>query len=122
MGWSSVKFYHDLTALLVDDFARAAFRGENDDDTAPPEQIGYLWRWFSDLTDWRECSMGVGPLSHQEIESWARLMRVDISPFEVDVVRRLDREFRAWQSEKENPEPTPIGEQLRALAKNNKQG
>lgn len=47
--------------------------------------------------------MGVGPLSHQEIDSWARLFRVDISPFEVDVLRRLDRTFREHYAKKKNP-------------------
>jgi len=47
--------------------------------------------------------MGVGPLSHQEIDAWARLFCIDISPFEVDVLRRLDRTFREHQANKTKP-------------------
>ena len=104
-----------MIALLVE-WARAEFRGENADDSEPPEQIGYLWYWFNDLTDWRDNAFGVGALSHQEIEAWARLFRIEISPFEVDALRRLDREFRSFQHEKNNPAPVPIGEQMRELA------
>lgn len=109
------KFYQGLTEKLLD-FVWAEFREQNDDEAAPPEQLGYLWQWFCDLSDWRDSSMGVGSLSHQEIESWARLYQVDISPFEVDVLRKIDREYRLSRSEEPVTE-TPIGEQIRAAVK-----
>ena len=114
------EFYQGLTAQLIDG-AAVEFRqidGDPEQDNWPPEQIGYLWHWFNDLTDWRVVSMGIEALSHQEIESWARLFRIDISPFEVDVLRRLDREFRAYRNEMDAPEQaTNFGEQLRAIIK-----
>lgn len=72
-----------------------------------PEQIGYLSAWFDDLSDWRTLGyMALGPLSHLEIECWARLYRIDppISPFEVDVLRQLDRELRAYCAERSDPQ------------------
>lgn len=87
----------------------------------PPEDIAYLWDWFGDLTDWRDSSMGVGPLSHLEIECWSRLMQVNppISPFEVDVLRKLDRECRSYYAEKHNPQKPSIIESMRELAEHN---
>jgi hypothetical protein len=69
-----------------------------------PEQIGYLSAWFDDLSDWRTPGYAaIGPLSHLEIECWARLYRIDISPFEIDVLRKLDRELRAYYAERADP-------------------
>jgi hypothetical protein len=91
--------------------------------TWPPEQIGYLWDWFSALTDWRQQTMGVGPLSHLEMEAWARLMRIEISPFEVEVLRMLDRECRQYYAEKSKDEDKPrsVGESLQRIAESHKQ-
>jgi hypothetical protein len=90
--------------------------------TFPSEDIGYLWHWFEDLSDWRDSAFGVGPLSHQEIESWVRLMCLDppLSPFEVDALRKLDRECRSFHAEKNNPNrpasATPIADSLSYVA------
>lgn len=90
----------------------------------PPEELAYLSAWFDSLSGWRNSSFGVGPLSHLEIECWARLMRIEpmISPFEVDVLRRLDAEFRVALAEEddENSSPTPIADSFNALAADNK--
>jgi hypothetical protein len=92
------------------------------DAAFPPEDIGYLWRWFEDLSDWRDSAFGVGPLSHQEIESWGRLMRIDppIGPFEAEVLRKLDRECRSFHAEKNDParpaSATPIADSLSYVA------
>lgn len=102
--------------------ARIEFRrGDNDPDQEswPPELVGYLWDWFNDLTDWRSgTGFGVGPLSHLEIECWARLMGVNpkISPFEVDTLRKLDRECRIFWAEKDAPPKQSIGESLKAYS------
>jgi hypothetical protein len=70
----------------------------------PSPLFAYLWDWFNDLSDWREMgSMAIGPLSHREIEAWSRLLCVNISPSEVDVLRQIDREYRSALYEKQNP-------------------
>jgi hypothetical protein len=107
--------------------------GEDKDDDELAERfqsnpLAYVWRWFNDLTDWRQQSVSVGPLSHLEIECWARLYRLDppIRPFEVDLLRRLDRICRHFYTSKnDEPQETDrgIGEQIRAIADDpNKEG
>jgi hypothetical protein len=38
---------------------------------------------------------GPAPLTHQEIESWQRLVRVDLKPWEVQFLKRLSAEYVA---------------------------
>lgn len=109
--WRAGKFYQGLTEALIE-FAKAQFKKE-DNEAELPEQIGYLWHWFVDLSDWRVVGEAVNALSHQEIEAWARLFRVDISPFEVDVLRKLDRVYRLHAQGDLAEEPKPIGQRIR---------
>lgn len=88
--------------------------GQNEEMPQEPDLI-YIWNWFTSLNDWREQGWGIGPLSHQEIESWARLMRLEIFPSEVDAMRRLDRAMREFNYKKDHPDPAPISEQLQAV-------
>lgn len=124
--WCAGKFYPGLGGDVVE-YAKRQFRAQAQVEIVPPPVgednsqdkpvLVYLWQWFNDLTDWRDLSFGVGALSHQEIESWARLFRVDISPFEVDVIRRIDREFRAWQAELSDGRAMPtLVDQMRDMA------
>lgn len=46
----------------------------------------------------------MGPISHQEMLAWAQLMRVDITPSEVDALRRIDTEYRTYRYFKDHPE------------------
>jgi len=62
--------------------------------------LAYVWRWFETLIDCREAGFGAGPLTYQEIEAWSRLSRVDVSAAEADLLRRLDREYRAYMQQK----------------------
>jgi hypothetical protein len=86
----------------------------------PDDQIGYLFNWFSDLSDWRSNAFSVGPIPHQEIESWARLIGISISPFELTVLKRLDREYCLYQDEKANPKPVSIVQTLKAQQEEHK--
>lgn len=40
-------------------------------------------------------TVSVGAVSHQEIEAWARLFRIDLEPCEVFALRALDRAYRS---------------------------
>jgi hypothetical protein len=83
----------------------------------PASRLDYIWQWFCKLTGWRQVAMSVGPISHVEIATWAKLMRFRISPAEVECIRNLDLEFRAYLHEKNNPEQKrlPISHQLQAI-------
>lgn len=57
----------------------------------PPSDTAYLWGWFGDLDVARQCGMnGAQSTPYQEIESWARLMRIRLAPWEVECLRMLD--------------------------------
>ena len=49
----------------------------------PPDELLYVWRWWKDLRK-------LDRLTFAEIESWSRLMRIDVSPWEVDLIMSLD--------------------------------
>lgn len=55
-----------------------------------PDIVAYVWRWFTELDSARQIGMGINPLSHTEIEAWARLNRINLTPFEVRCIRALD--------------------------------
>lgn len=66
-----------------------------------PESGGYLWEWFWDLSAGRRGSPGsADPLTWAEMDAWARLRRLRPAPFEIDILRALDRAFL-------NPDPSP---------------
>lgn len=42
--------------------------------------------------------MGVGPITHVEIKAWTDLKRIDITPYEVDALRAIDKEYLIYQN------------------------
>ena len=56
-----------------------------------PVELSHVWGWFEDL----RCAVGGGfgpiPISYTEIDSYARRMRTHISPFETQLIRRIDK-------------------------------
>lgn len=77
--------------------------------------LEYIWAWFQRLTDWRQVGFDIGALSHLEIEAWARLMRIEIFPSEVEGLRQLDRTTRNYYAKKREPEKVSISDQLRGM-------
>lgn len=68
----------------------------------PPGCRG-LYDLFLDLADCRELGERVvGPLTHQEIESYCALYRIQLTPFEVRALRRIDRVFVSVNTPKSN--------------------
>jgi len=81
----------------------------------PEPLFGYLWRWFEQLIDCREVGFAAGPLTYQEIDAWARLMRFDVSPVEATLLRQLDRVYRLAmyeRHERERPREKSISGKL----------
>jgi len=52
-----------------------------------PEELGYIWAWFLELRT-------AEPLAYSEIASWAALTRTNVLPWEVRLLRSLDRLFQ----------------------------
>jgi hypothetical protein len=54
------------------------------EEKEPPEETVYLLQWYSELS-------GAENLTYSEIESWSKLKKRDLEPFEVDALIALDR-------------------------------
>ena len=49
-----------------------------------PRELVYLWWWYCDI-------YAGTPLVFAEIKAWSELKCINVQPFEVDVLKRLDR-------------------------------
>lgn len=60
----------------------------------PPHfAIAHIWGWFQELNASRPMGFDVGGISYAEIEAWARLSRIPITPHEVKVIKVIDSIF-----------------------------
>lgn len=51
----------------------------------------YLWDWWLEISAGRPVSQGgLLPVPATEIRAWEQLRRVELEPWEVDVIRSLD--------------------------------
>lgn len=61
------------------------FRGD------PPAEVEHIWRWYCDLGGARTSNgFGLNPLSFTEIQAYADLTGVRMTPWEVSIIKRLD--------------------------------
>lgn len=65
-----------------------------------PRAAAALWEAFCEIASGRPSSMGPQPVPSTEIESWQRLSGVQLSPWEVDTLRLMDRAAVAVLAEK----------------------
>jgi hypothetical protein len=56
-----------------------------------PDCLDYLWDWFISLNNTRQVSMGVSPISEQEIHAFCVNRSMRMAVFEVEAIRQLDR-------------------------------
>jgi hypothetical protein len=64
-----------------------------------PEQVLYVWRWYQELALRRQ-SNGFGPLpiTHSEIEAWAKRRGIALSAWEQDALDALEEVFLRVQA------------------------
>ncbi|MFZ5690531.1 MAG: phage tail assembly chaperone [Pseudomonadota bacterium] len=62
----------------------------NEEPDIPPAGLR-IWKIFCDLNATRAIGFGPCPISYLEIEAYASMMRTPIRPFEIEIVRALDR-------------------------------
>lgn len=56
--------------------------------------VMYLWEWFLQLNAARQSNgMSINPISYSEIQAWVTLMQINISPFEIVIIKALDNMF-----------------------------
>lgn len=72
---------------------------------ALPACLQILWDTFLSLNRKRTHGMGANPISSLEIESWCRLHRIDLLPWEVETIEAIDDAvMSAWAREKKQTE------------------
>ena len=71
---------------------------ENGEEVQP--RLFYIWDWWHGMSPWREQGMGLGPITHQEILAWSLLYRIEVSPSEVEALKRIDLAYRVHEQEK----------------------
>ena len=62
-----------------------------------PVTIKYIWDWYLDLSGTRNTVMGLSAITYVEITAWAGLKLTEPSPWEVELIMRLDKEFRQYR-------------------------
>ena len=66
-----------------------------------PPELAYIWTWFAQLNQKRQCGMAVNSLTSAEILAWQARHGVRFDPFEEVVIDRLDVLFMHHQNKKE---------------------
>lgn len=60
----------------------------------PPAAGSLLWQIFWELNDTRQCGLdGLAPLTHCEVAAWCNLMALPLSPWEVQALMLMDKQF-----------------------------
>lgn len=66
--------------------------------------IMYLWEWFLDLNSTRQSGMGINAISYSEIKAWCELVGISLSPYEIRVIKLLDRVYLEHYNSKQDKE------------------
>ena len=59
-----------------------------------PDWLMYLWTWFGELRAGVNSTMGHAPIGWSDLAAWASLTGRSPTPWEVSVLRSLDRVLR----------------------------
>ena len=66
-----------------------------------PDVVNHVWAWFIELHNARpQTGMGVSPITYSEISAWSSLTGVIPNPWEVGVIKSIDRVFITVNSKK----------------------
>lgn len=64
--------------------------------------LEHLWKWFNELKETRDGGFGPNPISHREIKAWAHNTCSDPNPWEVNMLRKIDREWMKFVTAKKD--------------------
>ena len=64
--------------------------------------LEHLWRWFNELTGTRGGGFGPNPISHQDIAAWSHNTCSNPSPWEVNMILKIDREWLKFHTTKKD--------------------
>lgn len=70
-----------------------------------PEQLRHVWEWFSQLQGARvNYGFGVAPITYTEMNAWCSMHRIQITPDEVDILKRVDALYLSEVRKKDKEE------------------
>ena len=55
-----------------------------------PYELDHIWNWWIELDKTRQVGMEECSITYSEIESWSRLLKIDVTPFEVQCLIGID--------------------------------
>lgn len=55
-----------------------------------PPLLEYVWDWFQELAGRRTMGMAPNPITHADVLAWSRVTDRDVTPWEVQLLLRLD--------------------------------
>ncbi len=67
-----------------------------------PVEGEWLWGVFQALDDTREMGMGIGPITYTEMRAYAGLFGFRFQAVEIAIIRRLDRAYRVFRTQKQS--------------------
>lgn len=74
---------------------------ELDDIPELPSSCYEVWGWFLNLNESRSSNgFGFNPITYSDVDSFFRLKQIQPEQWEVDLVKRLDREVLSIYAEK----------------------
>jgi hypothetical protein len=74
-----------------------------------------VWSIFLDLNAARSTGFGPSPITYSEIEAWSRAKREPVRPWELDIIRTLDRAFLKASGEGGQKQEQPVRKMSPAL-------
>lgn len=64
-----------------------------------PIDVDHIWDWWLELGRTRSTGMDASHITYTEVESWSRLLQLNVSKFEVRCLMALDTVFINCQRE-----------------------
>jgi len=74
------------------------------DEPLFPAVVEYLWEWFQQLHATRGGGFGPASITYAEIDAWSRQTGTRPTPWEVEQLKGIDREWLTWQAQKMDEE------------------
>lgn len=72
-----------------------------------PETVAHLWVAFCQMSNARTSNgFGPNPLTYHDVEAWSRVTGVELTAWEIDVLKRLDVVFLTVATKNARPRTT----------------
>lgn len=82
-----------LEAHLMSGWRQTGKMPERLDVPPIPYELEYIWDWWQELDKIRPSGMELQRIDHLMIESWSRLEKIGVVPFEVRCIMALDSAY-----------------------------